>query len=139
MPRRRPDGIDKGVVEHRIAFGDLERRELRELIKRDMLRKDIEAGGKVVKSVAFSGAVVGTAYLGYMSFNLMVQWLEQSRNFVPEIPPEIRKAAEEAGLNPSDVMFPVSWSGPVGWIYRGGRIIKSRYDAGEMIFPSLGF
>ena len=33
----------------------------------------------------------------------------------------------------------ISWSGPVGWIYRGGRIVKSRLDAGEMLFPSLGF
>ena len=139
MPRRRPDGIDKGVVEHRIAFGDLERRELREMIKRDTLRKDIATGGQVVKAVAVSGALVGTAYLGYMSFNLLVQWLKQSQNFVPEIPPEIRKAAEQAGLDPTDLLFPVSWSGPIGWVYRGGRIIKTRYDSGEMIFPILGF
>jgi len=135
MSRKKTDQ----AIEHRITFGDLERRELRQVIKRDSLRKDIETGSKVVQQVAVSGALIGTAYLGYMSFNLMVQWLNQTVGFVPEIPPEIQKAAAEAGLDPTDVMFPVSWSGPIGWIYRGGRIVKSRYDKGEPIFPILGF
>ena len=117
----------------------MERKELRQMMKRDSQRKDIETGRQVLQTVAVSGAVIGTAYLGYMGYNLLVQWLAQVQGVMPEIPPEIRKAAEEAGLDPIDLLFPVSWSGPVGWIYRGGRIIKSRIDKDEPIFPIFGW
>ena len=108
MARRRPDGIDKGVVEHRITLGDYERREMRQLIKSQVLLNQINTGTKVGKGVLIGGAAVGTAYVLYESYNLAREWLSSS----PVLDAVNRniQLLTEAGLDPSKPSpVPVRW------------------------------
>jgi hypothetical protein len=78
MARRRPDGIDKGVVEHRITLGDYERREMRQLVKSQIVLNRINTGTQIGKGVLVGGAAAGTAYVLYESYRLCREWLSSS-------------------------------------------------------------
>jgi hypothetical protein len=115
MTRRRPDGIDKGVVEHRITLGDLERRELRKMIDRESLRKDIATGRDIAQTVVVAGGLVGAGYMGYKLYNVLIQYLAEVFEIIPDIPPEILAVARESGISAINLAFPATWQGPLWW------------------------
>ena len=98
MARRRPDGIDKGVVEHRITLGDYERREMRQLVKSQILLNRINTGTQVGKGVLIGGAAAGTAYVLYESYLLARQFLSSSP--VLDTFNNTIQVLTEAGLDP---------------------------------------
>lgn len=108
MARRRPDGIDKGVVEHRITLGDYERREMRQLVKSQILLNRINTGTQIGKGVLVGGAAAGTAYVLYESYNLAREWLSSSP-VLDAVNLNIQRLTE-AGLDPRKPSpVPVRW------------------------------
>lgn len=98
MARRRPDGIEKGVVEHRITLGDYERREMRQLIKSQVLLNRIDTGATVGKGALIGGAAVGGVYVLYESYRLCREWLSTSP--VLDAAQDLAARLMEAGLDP---------------------------------------
>jgi len=122
MPRRRPDGIDKGVVEHRITLGNYERAQFQEYVKAQVLVDRVNAGAQVGKSVLIGGAAVGASYALYESYLLAREWLSSSP-VLDAVNLNIQRLTE-AGLDPNKPS-PV----PVRW-----RVV---YQAGSKLFERL--
>lgn len=108
MPRRRPDGIDKGVVEHRITLGNYERAQFQKYINAQVLVDRVNAGSQVGKSVLIGGAAVGASMALYESYLLAREWLSSSP-VLDAVNLNIQRLTE-AGLDPKKPSpVPVRW------------------------------
>jgi hypothetical protein len=121
MARRRPDGMNSGVVEHRITLGDLERREFRTLVQSQVELNKVNAYSRGGKTLLIGGAAVGSAYALYQAQALAREWLSES----PVID-AASKAVSDAikwGIDPGTPSpIPLTWRiiGKTLWEYTSG-------------------
>lgn len=83
------------VQEQRLTFGDLERRELRSLLKIQKRDKTIDSIGKTAKGVAIAGVAAGAVYVGYLG----VLAFASVKDGADDIAAKIKKTAQDVPIS----------------------------------------
>ncbi len=120
MPRKAPNQ----VIEHRITFGELERREIKQTLDNYQKTQKFKLGADIGKTAAVTAGAVGIGYLTFLGLGVIGEGL----GYVGDVITEVRGKAEEVVFGKKTYPTKNVPQNPDDWVGRDP-------DTGERINP----